>query len=213
MPAKLRGLSKKKIERSQKEQSTQPEMSEIKIITVTSGNIDKANNLLTKGEAMVEYYHPNCGHCQTLKPEWEKMCFEMKKNYEGKATIAAVDCSDQEMLDKLQIDKSFQGFPTIFHMKDGRSVHEYQGERTKDALLDFAQSRLPISMRKQQLKPPISFVLSPTGKGSKSTVSRKKTTKGKKMKKRRSLKKTVQKKAKAIKKRLTKRLRRGKAKK
>ena len=31
--------------------------------------------------------------------------FEMKKNYRGKATIAAVDCSDQEMLNKLQIEK------------------------------------------------------------------------------------------------------------
>ena len=82
MSAKSR-LSKK----ASMKKTEQPEISQIKIMTVTSGNIDKANDSLTKGEAMVEYYHPNCGHCQTLKPEWEKMCFEMKKNYRGKATI------------------------------------------------------------------------------------------------------------------------------
>ena len=152
MPAKSR--SSKKGKKSEKtKQQIQPQMSQIKIITVTSGNVNDANDSLRQGEAMVEYYHPNCGHCQTLKPEWEKMCFEISKNYRGKATIAAVDCSDQEMLNRLQIEKNFQGFPTIFHMRDGRAVQEYQGERTKDALLQFAENRLPISMRKHKLKP------------------------------------------------------------
>ena len=152
MPAKSRSSKKGKKSKKTKHQ-IQPEMSQIKIITVTSGNVNDANDSLTRGEAMVEYYHPNCGHCQTLKPEWEKMCFEIRKNYRGKATIAAVDCSDQEMLNRLQIEKNFQGFPTIFHMRDGRALQEYQGERTKDALLQFAENRLPISMRRQQLKP------------------------------------------------------------
>ena len=211
-------MSSKKSASKRKEKlelDTQPEMSQIKIITVTSGNVDKANNLLTKGEAMVEYYHPNCGHCQTLKPEWEKMCYEIKKNYNGKATIAAVDCSDQEMLNRLHIDKSFQGFPTIFHMRDGRSIHEYQGERTKDALLSFAESRLPISMRSQQLKPALPFVVSSIRdrssanrkkKGSKRAEGTKKARGTRGTKKRSSFKKTIKKKAKELKKRVNKRL-------
>tara|TARA_A100001011_G_C14034935_1_gene725298 strand:- start:97 stop:708 length:612 start_codon:yes stop_codon:yes gene_type:complete len=203
MPPKSR--SSKKVA-SKGKQETESEMSQIKIITVTSGNIDKANSLLTKGEAMVEYYHPNCGHCQTLKPEWEKMCFEMKKKYKGKATIAAVDCSDQEMLNRLQIEKNFQGFPTIFHMRNGREVREYRGERTKDALLRFAENSLPISIQLPKLKPALPFVLSPIHR--RSMFRKKKSTKTRGTKKRRSLKKAVQKKAKTIKKRRAKRLRR-----
>ena len=207
-------MSSKKSASKRKEKlelDTQPEMSQIKIITVTSGNVDKANNLLTKGEAMVEYYHPNCGHCQTLKPEWEKMCYDIKKNYNGKATIAAVDCSDQEMLNRLQIDKSFQGFPTIFHMRDGQSVHEYNGERTKDALLSFAESRLPISMRSQELKPALSFAVKSIrdrsdAKGTKGAKSSKGSRGTKGSKKRSSFKKTIKKKAKELKKRVNKRL-------
>jgi len=142
--------------------SKTPEVSGIKIITVTSGNIDKANKLLTQGQAMVEFYHPNCGHCQTLKPEWEKMCFELKKNYQGKAVIAAVDCSDQEMLQNLQIEQNFRGFPSIFHMSNGRQLQEYEGDRTKDALLSFAKSRLPISLTQQRLQPATQLFFSPT---------------------------------------------------
>ena len=141
--------------------SKTPEVSGIKIITVTSGNTDKANKLLTQGQAMVEFYHPNCGHCQTLKPEWEKMCFELKKNYQGKAVIAAVDCSDQEMLQNLQIEQNFRGFPSIFHMSNGRQLQEYEGDRTKDALLSFAKSRLPISLTQQRLQPATQLFFSP----------------------------------------------------
>ena len=139
--------------------SNTPQMSGIKIISVTSGNIDKANKLLTKGHATVEFFHPNCGHCQTLKPEWEKMCFQLKKNYKGNATIAAIDCSDQEMLDKLTIDKNFQGFPTILHMINGKSAGggEYQGDRTSADLLKFAENKLPISRQEEKLQPATVF--------------------------------------------------------
>ena len=203
MPRKSRSSTKKSKKSKRADKQIKPEISQIKIMTVTSSNVDQANQSLMQGEAMVEYYHPNCGHCQTLKPEWERMCFEIKKNYKGKATIAAVDCSDQEMLNRLQIEKSFQGFPTIFHMKDGRSIDEYQGDRTKDALLQFAESRLPISIQRQQLKPALPFVLSPTRRRRSVTRKKKGTTK------RGSLKKAVQKRAKTIR----KRLRRGKSKK
>ena len=131
----------------------QPQVSAIRIMSVTSGNVNSANEKLMRGHSMVEFFHPNCGHCQTLKPEWEKMCFTLNKDYKGDATIAAVDCSDQEMLSQLKVEKSFQGFPTILHMLDGNSVQEYQGDRTEPALIEFAESKLPISKTSEQLEP------------------------------------------------------------
>ena len=123
------------------------------------------------------------------------------------------------MLNKLQIDKDFQGFPTIFHMRDGKSVQEYQGDRTKDALVRFAENSLPITLQEEPLKPALPFVFSPSrsvvlrkhGKGSRGKPKRKS------VKKRTSLKKSVQKKAKKIgrniRKKITRKLRRGKSKK
>ena len=166
--------------------SNTPQMSGIKIISVTSGNIDKANKLLTQGHAMVEFYHPNCGHCQTLKPEWKKMCFQLKKNYKGNATIAAIDCSDQEMLDKLTIDKNFQGFPTILHMINGKSAGggEYQGDRTSADLLKFAENKLPISKQEEKLQPATVF----KGGAKKGTKRRRRRTSKRRTSKRRTRK-------------------------
>lgn len=167
--------------------SNSSQMSGIKIISVTSGNIDKANKLLTQGHALVEFYHPNCGHCQTLKPEWEKMCSQLKKIYKGNATIAAIDCSDQNMLNKLTIDKNFQGFPTILHMINGKNVDggEYNGDRTSADLLKFAENKLPISKQEEKLQPATVF----KGGAKKST----KTRRGRRTSKRRTNKKRTNK--------------------
>ena len=70
--------------------------------------------------------------------------FEIKKNYKGDAVIAAVDCSQQDVLNRLHIDKKFRAFPTISHMHHGKHQHEYEDERTKDKLLEYAESKLPI---------------------------------------------------------------------
>ena len=171
--------------------SNTPQMSGIKIISVTSGNIDKANKLLTQGHAMVEFYHPKCGHCQTLKPEWEKMCSQLKKNYKGNATIAAIDCSDQEMLDKLTIDKNFQGFPTILHMINGKSAGrgEYNGDRTSADLLKFAENKLPISRQEEKLQPATVF----KGGAKKGTKGRKRRTSKRRTNKRRTNKRRTNK--------------------
>ena len=166
--------------------SKSPQMSGIKVISVTSGNIDKANKLLTQGHAMVEFYHPNCGHCQTLKPEWKKMCSQLKKNYKGNATIAAIDCSDQNMLNKLRIDKNFQGFPTILHTINGKSAGggEYNGDRTSADLLKFAENKLPISKQEEKLQPATVF----KGGAKKGTKRRKRRTSKRRTSKRRTRK-------------------------
>ena len=116
----------------------------IRIINVGHENIDEANNLMMNKHAMVQFFHPQCGHCRTLKPTWNEMCFQMKKNYKGDAVIAAVDCSQQEMLNRLNIDKSFRGFPTIAHMHNGKHQHEFNDERTTDKLIEYAEDKLPI---------------------------------------------------------------------
>lgn len=85
---------------------------------------------------IVEFYAPWCGHCQNLKPAYEKAA----KNLEGLAKVAAVNCDDDA-------NKPFcgtmgiQGFPTlkIVRPKKGGGkamVQDYQGQRTASAIVD-----------------------------------------------------------------------------
>ncbi|GAB1310650.1 Disulfide-isomerase A6 [Madurella fahalii] len=86
--------------------------------------------------SIVEFYAPWCGHCQNLKPAYEKAA----KNLEGLAKVAAVNCDDDA-------NKPFcgtmgvQGFPTlkIVRPKKGGGkpmVQDYQGQRTASAIVD-----------------------------------------------------------------------------
>ncbi|KAK4129116.1 thioredoxin-domain-containing protein [Parathielavia appendiculata] len=86
--------------------------------------------------SIVEFYAPWCGHCQNLKPAYEKAA----KNLEGLAKVAAVNCDDDA-------NKSFcgsmgvQGFPTlkIVRPKKGGGkpmVQDYQGPRTASAIVE-----------------------------------------------------------------------------
>ncbi|AEO70621.1 99b03359-5192-49e0-a2d2-3a6a3689979b [Thermothielavioides terrestris] len=86
--------------------------------------------------SIVEFYAPWCGHCQNLKPAYEKVA----KNLEGLAKVAAVNCDDDA-------NKPFcgsmgvQGFPTlkIVRPKKGGgkpTVQDYQGQRTASAIVE-----------------------------------------------------------------------------
>ncbi len=135
----------------------------IRILSVGRENIDEANNLMMNKHAMVEFFHPQCGHCKALEPTWKQMCFELKKNYRGDAVIASVDCSQQDVLNRLHIDKKFRAFPTISHMHHGKHQHEYADERTKEKLLEYAESKLPIMRQvKRDLETVVEPMLTPS---------------------------------------------------
>ncbi|KAJ4405174.1 hypothetical protein N0V85_004737, partial [Neurospora sp. IMI 360204] len=93
--------------------------------------------------SIVEFYAPWCGHCQNLKPAYEKAA----KNLEGLAKVAAVNCDDDA-------NKPFcgsmgvQGFPTLKIVRPGKNagskpvVEDYQGQRTASAIVDAVVSRI-----------------------------------------------------------------------
>lgn len=89
------------------------------------------------------FYAPWCGHCQRLKPAYEKAA----KNLEGLAKVAAVNCDDDS-------NKPFcgqmgvQGFPTLKLVtpskKPGKpKVEDYQGPRSAKAIVDAVVERIP----------------------------------------------------------------------
>ncbi|KAE8412528.1 hypothetical protein BDV36DRAFT_271415 [Aspergillus pseudocaelatus] len=93
--------------------------------------------------SIVEFYAPWCGHCQNLKPAYEKAA----KNLDGLANVAAVNCDDDEnkpLCGRLGI----QGFPTLKIVTPSKKsgaprVEDYQGQRTAKAIVDAVVDRIP----------------------------------------------------------------------
>ncbi|KAI5209484.1 thioredoxin-domain-containing protein [Aureobasidium subglaciale] len=93
--------------------------------------------------SIVEFYAPWCGHCQSLKPAYEKAA----KSLDGLAKVAAVNCDEEE-------NKAFcgsmgvQGFPTLKIVRPGKkagkpSVEDYQGARTAKAIVESVKEKIP----------------------------------------------------------------------
>ena len=95
--------------------------------------------------SILEFYAPWCGHCQNLKPAYEKAA----KSLTGLAKVAAVNCDAEE-------NKPFcgsmgvQGFPTLKIVRPNTkkpgsrgTMEDYQGARTAKAIVDAVIDKIP----------------------------------------------------------------------
>lgn len=100
-------------------------------------------DLLPTDTRSPRFYAPWCGHCQSLKPAYEKAA----QNLNGLAKVAAINCDEDD-------NKPFcgqmgvQGFPTLKIVtpskKPGKPrVEDYQGARTAKAIVDAVVDRIP----------------------------------------------------------------------
>jgi protein disulfide-isomerase A6 len=94
------------------------------------------------------FYAPWCGHCQNLKPAYEKAA----KNLEGLAKVAAINCDDEENK-PLCGQMGVQGFPTLKIVVPGKKpgkprVEDYQGQRSAKAIVDAVVERIPNHVKK-----------------------------------------------------------------
>ena len=86
-----------------------------------------------------------CGHCKHTKPTFQQLCNENK----GKIFCATVQ-DDEKSGRQQQVSKMFsngfpgvdpiRGYPTFLGYKNGKFVKEYNGNRSKQSLYDFAMS-------------------------------------------------------------------------
>lgn len=89
------------------------------------------------------FYAPWCGHCQNLKPAYEKAA----KNLDGLAKVAAVNC-DEDTNKPFCGQMGVQGFPTLKIVtpskKPGKPrVEDYQGPRSAKGIVDAVADRIP----------------------------------------------------------------------
>ncbi|KAI1313933.1 thioredoxin-domain-containing protein [Xylaria venustula] len=111
------------------------------VIQVDAKNYDR---LIAKSNhtSVVEFYAPWCGHCQNLKPAYEKAA----KNLDGLAKVAAVNCDEDENKQLCGM-MGVQGFPTLKIVRPGKKtgkpvVEDYQGERTAKAIVNAVVDKI-----------------------------------------------------------------------
>lgn len=88
------------------------------------------------GRVCVLYYADWCGHCQNLKPEWNKGVDASERRGGGHKWLA-VDCGTDE--GQAAADRQgVRGFPTVhLHHRYTSMPEPFKGERTARGLLDF----------------------------------------------------------------------------
>lgn len=102
---------------------------------VSQYDASNLSNLLKDGYWMVLYYAEWCGHCKTMKPEWEKVVSKMKDT--GKVNIAEVESN---WIEHLKDKPEIEGYPTIKMYNCGKEVAKFEDERVADKMEKFALS-------------------------------------------------------------------------
>lgn len=105
---------------------------------------------LTESLQILEFYAPWCGHCQNLKPAYEKAA----KNLAGLAKVAAINC-DEESNKPFCGRMGVSGFPTLKVIKPGSKpgrpvVEDYQGARTAKGIVDAVVEKIPNHVKRVQ---------------------------------------------------------------
>ena len=115
---------------------------------VNSNNLNKFNEAVQRGGAVVKFYADWCGHCQDLNPKWNIMTSHMK-NAQGSGLIASVP---ENMISSVNCDKDILGFPTIRYMVGGKKKKDYNGRREVEDLEKFVKSSLGKGSKKKKNK-------------------------------------------------------------
>lgn len=121
---------------------------------------EELDEVLTNSDwAIIEYYSPQCPHCQSLQPEIDKLVKE------GEVPIYQVDCHNPESAELCQ-KAGIEGFPTI-HFKSRATKCDYSGVRDsnsiKTAFLRIKDTKLDFEkVTKEELEEKILELLKPT---------------------------------------------------
>ena len=90
----------------------------------------------------IDYFASWCIHCQRLAPTWEKFAQELSQQNINQLGIGKVDCVSHDQMCK---DERIMAFPTLRWYINGKvdsSMPDYRGDRTVDALVEYAKKRI-----------------------------------------------------------------------
>lgn len=115
----------------------------IKIRNVNQDNVDEFVPLAEKSDVFAKYYSPSCGHCTAMEKDWNQMTEHFKdKKSKKELIIASIDPYALEALKKSKIFSKVNGFPSIHYLCNGQPKHTYNGNRSKDDMIQWLNGKL-----------------------------------------------------------------------
>ena len=96
------------------------------------------SKIINDGDWMVLYYAEWCGHCNDMKPEWQKVVnnFKNKKTNSNKINIAEIE---SKHIESLPNKPSIEGYPSIKMYNNGKEVANFENaERIASKIQEFA---------------------------------------------------------------------------
>ena len=103
----------------------------------------------------IEFYAPWCSHCQDFRPTWEDVAMHFHHQPEKKVKVGKIDGDSERALSSRFAVKAYPSFFLV----DGYTVYEYDGSRSKQNLVDFAEG----GYRKTSSIPFLSSPMGPFG--------------------------------------------------
>ncbi|GMS99586.1 hypothetical protein PENTCL1PPCAC_21761, partial [Pristionchus entomophagus] len=94
---------------------------------------DRFLEVKNEGYWFVKFYAPWCAHCKRMAPVWEHVGHSLA----DKNPLIRVSSMDCTMYPKPCQELSVTGYPTLMFFRNGQ-VMQYEGEREKEAMVDFA---------------------------------------------------------------------------
>lgn len=78
------------------------------------------------GKKLVLFYADWCGHCKTIKPEWNAAAAKVNKN--GNNKMIKINVGDAKDENQQQISNAYniQGYPTILYLDSGKKIDTYK---------------------------------------------------------------------------------------
>ena len=109
------------------------------LIVDNQNEVNNFNNKTKKGVWLVWFYADWCGHCVNMKPEWEKLESQCKKN--NKLNIARVNSNNVQQINST-MNQNIVGYPTIRLFNNAKPKKDYDGERSAKEFMKFLKKHL-----------------------------------------------------------------------
>nr|KJB59982.1 hypothetical protein B456_009G283800 [Gossypium raimondii] len=96
---------------------------------------------------LLEFYAPWCGHCQKLAPILEEVAVHYEND--AKVLIAKLDATANDIVDP---NFDVRGYPTVYFRSADGNISAYEGERTKEDIIDFIEKNREKTAHQEALK-------------------------------------------------------------